>query len=449
MHIHCLGLNYRTADVSLRERLAFPEEKAKMALSRLGCGRGAFSEASPAEGALTPNEMVILSTCNRIEFYAVTSGPDLNPLERYFIDTQQIPFNEIAGRLYQYSGQEAISHLFQVAAGLDSLVLGEPQILGQVMGAFELARSQGAAGPVLTRLFQAALHTGKRARGETTISQDSASISSMAVRMAEQVLPHLADAQIGIVGAGEMAELAVEAFRKRGAARIRVINRTLERARQLAERWGGQADTFENLPGILKDLDILITSTGAPHTILHPEMVAAAMERPLSKPLVIIDIAIPRDVDIEVGQIPGVRLYDLDGLQAHLERSLVRRAQEVPQVEAIIAEELAGFKDYLRALEVTPLISEMRQHAEEIRQAELEKTLRRLPDLTPDERKRLEALTEALVKKILQAPISRLKAEAGSPLAIEYASILRDLFGLKSTVHLNSSANPQSPISDL
>ena len=430
MHIHCLGLNHQTADLSLRECLAFPEESAKAALARLGCGE----EGSRPD---TVSEMVILSTCNRVELYAVAPHPDFPALEAYLSEVQGVPVEAFAPHVYHLLDEEAVEHLFRVAAGLDSLVLGEPQILGQVMGAFEISRSQNAAGPVLSRLFQSALHTGKRARTETAISANPASISSVAIHLAEQVVTDIRSAQIAILGAGEMAELAVEALRKRGAERILVVNRTLARARLLADRWGGEAVTFEKLPLAMEKADILITSTGAPHTVIRTEMVAPALDRRGARPLVIIDIAVPRDVDLQVGSLPGVRLYDIDMLHEYLEVSLSRRANEIPFVEEILKEEQEAFMDYLRMLDVIPLISEMRQQAEEIRQMELEKTLRRLPNLTEEERKRLDALTLALVKKILHSPITTLRAEAGGPQAAAYAAAARTLFGLESQYPVN------------
>jgi glutamyl-tRNA reductase len=424
MHIHCLGLNHETADIGLRERLAFSEEKIKASLSRLGCGSGSQPDSV--------TEMVILSTCNRVEIYAVAPRVDFGALEDFLSEVQGVPRQEFSPHLYRYIDQHAIEHLFRVAAGLDSLVLGEPQILGQVMNAFELARGQDSAGPVISRLFQSALHTGKRARSETAISHNPASISSVAIRLAEQVVMDLPAAQVTVVGAGEMAELAVESLRKRGVTRIQVVNRTLARALDLAQKWGGEALTFEKLPEAMQQADILITSTGAPHTLIYADAVRAAMQARQARPLVIIDIAVPRDVDVEVKEIFGVSLFDIDMLHRQLESSLARREQEVPFVEKILDEERMDFMSYLHTLDVVPLIAEMRQQAEAIRQAELEKTLRRLPDLTPAERQRLEALTQALVKKILHQPITCLRAEAGTPLAADYAATARTLFGLEA-----------------
>jgi glutamyl-tRNA reductase len=374
--------------------------------------------------------MVILSTCNRVELYAVRADPDPAALQAFIAELKDINLQELSSNLYHYLDQSAVEHLFKVSAGLDSLVLGEPQILGQVMAAFELARGQDAIGPLLARLFQAALHAGKRARTETAISHNPASISSVAVHLAHEIVPDLENAQIVILGAGEMAELSVEALRKRGAARIIVVNRTLERAALLAERWQGQTLTFEKLAKAIQTADILIASTGAPHTLVHPGLVAQALQFRPDRPIVMIDIAVPRDIDPEVGELAGVKLVDMDLLQSYLDRSLSRRASEVPKVDSIIAEELYIFKEYLRTLEILPLISEMQQQADQIRKSELEKTLRRMPNLTPTEVKRLDAMTQALMKKLLHTPITRLKAEATSASAAEYAETTRRLFGL-------------------
>jgi glutamyl-tRNA reductase len=423
MHIHCLGLNHRSAELSIRERLSFHEESIKAALSRFGCGLGSEPAAI--------SEMVILSTCNRVEIYAVSAQPAFEALESFLVQVQGLPATEFRPHLYRFLDEEAVAHLFRVAAGLDSLVLGEPQILGQVMTAFELARGQGSVGPVLARLFQAALHTGKRARTETAIGQNPSSVSSVAAHLAEGAVANLKTARVVVLGAGEMAELAVEALRKRGVQDILVVSRTLERARLLADRWHGGVATFENLLEALERADILLTSTGAPHTLIHADLVRQALAARPGRPLVIIDIAVPRDVDEEVRALPGVHLYDMDSLHARLQNSLAQRAREVPQVEAILEAEQAAFGEYLLSLEVLPVIAAMRQQAESIRQAELEKTLRRMPELSVEDRRRLEALTEALVKKLLHAPITRLRTEAGSSQSAQYAAAARALFSLE------------------
>ncbi len=420
MHIHCTGLNHATAGLHLRERLAFSAEQTQSALARLGCG----------EGFETFAEMVILSTCNRVEVYAALPDARGDALLDFLQETRGVPRSELQPHLYHYRDEAAVRHLFRVAAGLDSLVVGEPQILGQVTRALELARGQGAAGPLLNRLFQSAIHAGKRARTETRISHNPASVASLAAALAERTVGRVADKQTVILGAGEMAELAVEALRKRGAQRILVVNRTLGRAQRLAQRWEAEAATFENLEEALQRADILIASTGAPHTLVHAGMTASAMRHRPHRPLVMIDIAVPRDVDPAAADIPGVSLYDMDSLHRHLHDALEERRREVPRVERILEEEAEKFAAYLRSMEVRPLIAELSARAERVRQAEVEKTLRRLPGLSEAERRRIEKMSQSLVKKLLAPPIRRLQSEAATPRAPEYAAVARSLFGL-------------------
>jgi glutamyl-tRNA reductase len=309
MHIHCLGLNHTTAPIQLREKLSLSEDQVRAALARLGCG-GIHSIA----------ELIILSTCNRVELYAVSSQNSFSALENFLSETRAVSTSELKPYLYHFVDSDAVAHLFKVAAGLDSLVLGEPQILGQVTRSLELARGQNSAGSLLNRLFQSAIHAGKRVRTETTISCNSASVSSLAASVAEKNVRDVKQAQVVVLGAGEMAELAVEALRKRGVDKIRVINRTLERAQALAQRWGAEAATFEFLEEALCETDILISSTGAPHIILSAEMVRLAMQSRPHRPLVLLDTAVPRDIAPEVAEIPHVRLFDIDHLNTHLEQ---------------------------------------------------------------------------------------------------------------------------------
>ncbi len=435
MHIYCLGLNHTTAPISLREKLDFSEEALQAALARLGCGSGLEHIT----------ELIILSTCNRVELYAVSSESVFDELETFLSEARGFQVQELRPHLYRLKDAEAIQHILRVAAGLDSLVVGEPQILGQVTHALELARGQGAAGQLLNRLFQAAIHAGKRARAETGISRNPASVSSLAASLCERAHPDLKAAQVVVLGAGEMAELAVEALRKRGVEKILVVNRTLERAHGLAGRWNAQSATFESIREALAQADILIASTGAPHTLIHTEMVEHIMAQRPHRSLVLIDIAVPRDIDPEVARIPLVRLYDIDNLNEHLEQSLAERSSEVPLVEAILVEEQAQFMDFMASLNMLPLIADLRQQAEAIRQNELEKTLNRLPDLTEAERMRIEAMTQALVKKLLDSPTRRLKAEAASSHASEFAMIARTLFDLPA--HPTSSKFSEDPSS--
>ncbi len=440
MHIITLGINHNTAPIQLREQLSLGEEEIRTTLSRLA--------SIPVSSFVA--ELVILSTCNRTELYAVSSLLAFAELEIFLSDVCGVPINTFRQHLYQYKDTESARHLFEVASGLDSLVIGEPQILGQIVRALELSRGQNMAGPVLNRLFQSAIHAGKRARTETNISRNPASVSSLAASLAERVVHPISEAQVVILGAGEMAELAVEALRKRGAQKILVVNRTLERAHAIADRWGAEITTFENLESALLSADILISSTGAPHLILSERMVNDAMIAREQRPLVLIDIAVPRDIDPDAAQIPHVKLYDIDNLNEKLEGALAERMAEVPQVHAILDEEISEFAEYVRSLEMIPLIADIRQHAESIRQVMLEKTLRRLPDLTETERERIEAMTQALVKQILHTPTNRLRAEAACPHAPEYATVARTLFGLQNEglCGFSSTACPISQAAD-
>jgi glutamyl-tRNA reductase len=422
MHILCLGINHTTAPLELREKLAFGEENARTTLTCMGDDNGC--------GSSDITEMVILSTCNRIELYAVSNKPEFDELEAVLSTIRGVPVKEFQPNLYRYIDEGAVNQLYQVATGLDSLVLGEPQILGQVARSLELALSAGACGAVLARLFRSAIHTGKRARTETAICRNPASISSLAASLAAREVKNLVSAQVVVIGAGEMAELTVEALRKRGAAQIVVVNRTLERAQSVADRWHAQASTYEHLENLLQHADIVISSTSAPHTILNaPHMNEIMLERS-HRLIVMIDIAVPRDIDPQVSHIQGVKLFDLDGLACQAQNLRAERAVEVPLVEAILREEKTLFLDYLSTQEVIPIISELRKQAEAIRRNELERTFRRLPELSQVERTRIDAMTRSLVKKLMQKPTQRLRAEGNCPHAAELAAVVRTLFDL-------------------
>jgi len=424
MHILAVGLNHEHAPVSLRERLALDADQLEIALARGGFGK--------ERGSGRLQELVILSTCNRVELYGIASDENSAPLEILLAEASGVEVGQFSHRLYRLADEAAARHLFQVACGLDSQVLGEPQILGQVAEAYSLALRQRSTGPVLSRLFQGALRAGKRARAETRIAKDPASLSSVAVRLAEQAIPGLAQAQVLVVGAGRMAELAVEALRKRSIERITVVNRTAAGAQQLARRWQARAVPFERLLPELAQADIVICSTSAPHALIHRQPMEPLMRARAGRPLVIIDLAVPRDVDEGVGNIPGVRLYNIDQLDQRLARSLEQREREIPQVQSVIEQELQAFLDWLRGLQVVPLIRELRLEAEALRQQELQRALSRLPDLSEEERQRVDLMTRALVKKLLHTPTQLLKQSSGEGSAAEYAVLARRLFGLSA-----------------
>jgi glutamyl-tRNA reductase len=422
LHIQCLGLNHNSASVALREKLAFSPHRLNAALARIGCGD------DPAWCNL--RELVILSTCNRVELYAVSVGSGFDQLETLLAEPHNIRHSELRPALYRLLDEGAISHLMDVAAGLDSVVLGEPQILGQVTDAYMAARRVGTAGKILSRLFQSAIQAGKRARTETAISHNPASIASVAIKLISETVPDVPVSKIMVLGAGEMAELVVESLRKRGAGHFVVVNRTLKKAQELADRWDGQAASLEMLLEILPEADIVITSTGAPHTIIHKTMVEKSMLKREAQPVVFMDIAVPRDVDNDINEVPGVRLFDMDTLSQQLQTSLVQRQAEIPQVKAILVEERARFIEYLATLDILPLIIELRTRADAIRVAEMDRAIRRMPDLSPEDEQRIDTLTRSIVKKILHKPTIRLREVAGSSHASDYADITRGLFGL-------------------
>lgn len=424
MNLLCIGVSHHTAPVELRERLAYSEQALRATLARFDCSR------SPVCPGL--RELAILSTCNRLELYAAGSADTPDELVGLVEETTGVPALAFSPYAYTYLNDQAAEHLCKVAAGLDSLVLGEPQILGQVVSAYELARGQGAAGPVLSALFRTAIHAGKRARTETGISRNPATISSVAVKLAAEVVLDLGRAQVLVMGAGEMATLAGEALRARGAASITVVNRTHAHAAALAARWGARTLTYEHLEEALAASDIVIASTGAPHVLVARPLTAAVMARRPGRPLVFIDIAVPRNVDAEVASLPNVHYYDIDDLQSRLNGHLAERESQRPRVEAILQAEAAAFNAWMASLAITPLIADLRSKAEGIRRAEVERTLHALGHLSEGDQQRIAALTEALVNKLLHEPTQRLRRVANNGHAADYASAIRHLFALEN-----------------
>jgi glutamyl-tRNA reductase len=421
--LHCLGLNHRSAAVGLLEVMALDDERQRQMLARLG--------RCPGLGESHARELTVLSTCNRVELYAVLSTESSAPLRTMLSEPGGLDEAVLAPHLYHLTAVDAARHLLRVAAGLDSLVVGEPQILGQVAEAHLLAQQLGAAGPILNRLFQAALHTGKRARAETTISHNPASVSSLAVALAAREVGDLAAAEVLVIGAGEMAALMIAALRKRRVSSITVINRTPVRARELAARWHATPRPFADLEGALERADIVLSSTGAPHTVVHPQAVRRALQARSGRLMVFIDIAMPRDVDPEVGRLPGVRLYDLDGLQARVADTLDVRSRQIPLVEALVEEEVAVFSAWLEDLSLVPIIAAMRRKAEAIRQREVASVLRRLPNLNEREARRIEAFSRSLMKRLLHDPTMSLKEAARNGDAPQYAALAGHLFAVR------------------
>lgn len=424
MQIINVGLNHKTAPVEVREKLAFTSSDLPHALAHLPVDNG--------HGPGYVLEGVILSTCNRLEVYALVEDPDRGQedVARFLSDIRSLPRQTFSDSLTAHSEEKAVFHLCAVACGLDSMILGEPQILGQVVEAHQLALQHGAAGAVMAALFRQALRAGKRARTETAISQHAVSVSHAAVELAKRIFGDLSCCQVLLIGAGEMAELAAKNLAANGTKGLSVINRSRGRAQRLADQVGARALGWERITQALWNVDIVISSTSAPQAIIHPDTVREAMLMRHNRPLFFIDIAVPRDVDPAVGDLPDVFLYNIDDLQAVVQTNLAHRRREIPKVEAIINQEMAAFMSWFRALDVVPTIVELRQHAESIRRAELEKALRRLEDLSDRERNIIQALTRGIVNKILHQPTIHLKEYANSRDGYRYTEAVRDLFGL-------------------
>ncbi|MHB9089800.1 MAG: glutamyl-tRNA reductase [Chloroflexota bacterium] len=417
LEIVAVGLNHKTAPVDVREMLAFSPATV------------AATQVSLLDRTV---ENIILSTCNRSEVFAVIrSGyASADDVVAFLANYHGAPVARFAPYLQTYTGLDAIKHLFAVAAGLDSMILGEPQILGQVRAAYENSIPCHTAGPILTRAFHAAMKVGKKVRSDTAISRHAVSISYAAVEQARRIFGGLDGRRILLIGAGKMAELAARTLLDSGVSDVVVANRTLAKATELAERFGGRASEFACLPELLAEADVVISSTGAPDFVLTPAPVRRALTARNGRPLFLIDIAVPRDVDPAVQEIEGVYLYDIDDLQAVCAANVEERRKEVGQARAIIAAELTEFAAWWESLEVVPTISALRERADVIRRAEVEKTLNRFGGLSDEQRASLDAMARAIVNKILHQPITRLKAKSAAQDGAEYARVLRELFAL-------------------
>lgn len=422
MAIVVLGLNHKTAPIEIRERLHFPTRDLPAALTRLG----SISEVL---------ERLILSTCNRVEVWAVVPDGSAarRPLQAFLAEQRGVPAEAFAESLYLHVDGEAVRHAFRVAGSLDSMVVGEAQILAQAKEAYAIAASHEATGPVLNHLMERALHVGKQVRSETGIGAAPVSVASVAVDLAKRIFGDLAGRTVMILGAGEMAELALTHLRDEGIRTVIVANRNHDRAVELAARVGGRAVSFLQARDEMVEADIVISSTGAPHFILRQEDLAEIVRRRHYRPIFLIDIAVPRDVDPEANALDNVYLYDIDDLQAVVAANLETREREAVRAEAIVDREVGHFLVWLRSLEVVPTIVSLRERFEAVRRAELERALPRMGDLTPEQREAVSALTASIVNKILHQPMSELKRQAASSDGRLYASILRALFRLSDT----------------
>jgi glutamyl-tRNA reductase len=416
-----LGASHKTASLDLRERLALPEGRATRTLEEL-TGHDAIHEA------------VAVFTCNRTELYLVAAdavGAESAALSILARQAEIRP-TELLGSIYSLRGSEAVRHLFCVSSGLDSMIVGEAEIQGQVKRAYELALVAGMTGPVSNRLFRDALATGKRARAETGIGRSRVSVSSVAVAQAEAFLGgDLAARRVLVIGAGENAELAAKALSDRGVKTVFIANRRYDRALGLAQRFGGVAVSFEGLPDELELADIVVSSTGAPHQILGREELEVVAARRPGRPLVLIDLAVPRDIDPDVADCPGVALYDMDDLQRAVANNIGGREAEAGRAGAIVDEEAARFERWLRSLDVVPTISALRERGEQIVDHVVSENEARFEGLSEPDRERLRAMARSVVNRLLHEPTLRLKDSVGEESSYRYVHALRELFDLE------------------
>lgn len=421
MNIIVVGLSHKTAPVEVREKVAFSPNLIEKPLRDLV----ALDEI--VEG-------MIISTCNRVEVYATTRDitGGISRIKRFLADHHQIPLASLERHLYNYHSETAIRHVFRVASSLDSMVVGEPQILGQIKTAYGYAAEYRSSGIILNRFLHKAFSVAKRVRTETRIASSAVSVAFAAVELARKILGDLAGKTVMLIGAGEMCELAAKHFLSCGAAKVMVANRTFSRAERLADEFNGEPVRFEELFDHLHRADIVLSSTGAPHVIIGPKEVESAVRRRKYRPMFFIDIAVPRDIDVRVNDVESAYLFTVDDLQEIVQANLAQRNQEANKAEEIVEHEIGQFFRWLSSLESTPTIVALRGRFDEIRRTELEKTLGGWKDLPPDGEKRLELMTMAIVNKLLHTPTAVLKNASQGGRADYYSDALRQLFDLQT-----------------
>ena len=419
MSIVVLGVNYHTSPVTLLEKVMIPVPAMSEALRVL-------SNHSDIR------EVVVLSTCNRTEVYAVAErfhAAHTDILE-FLCETSGLSADEITPHLYSQFDDDAVVHLFEVAAGIDSAVLGETEIVGQVRDAWDFAMKQGTARSTLNLLFRYALESGKRARTETGISRSTASVAHAAVEMAEEILGTLSGKRVLVVGAGEMGEGVAGALSRAGTESITVLNRTAARAEALAEKIGARVSDFESLETELVEADVVLACTGAGGVIIDHELMTRVRDG-VSTPILVVDIALPRDVAATVAELPGVTLRDLDHLSDWAQRGIDKRASEVGQVREIIGEEVKRFLLDQTQRQAAPLVAQLREVVESIRTAEMDRFESALAAMTPEQRELVESISHGIINKMLHAPSVRLREAAGTPQGERLSAAVRDLFSLE------------------
>jgi glutamyl-tRNA reductase len=432
MKILLTGLNHKTAPVELRERLAIAPERLADET------RALLSHPGVREG-------MILSTCNRVELLVCYEGHEPE-LALYLNEHFSVDAQSLEPHLYQHHETEAVRHLFRVASSLDSMVVGEPQILGQVKESYSAARSVGAVGGTLERLLQGALAAAKKVRTETQIGSSSVSIASVAVDLARKIFGSLEGKRVLLVGAGKMSELAARHLMQHGAGSLLIANRTQERAVRLARKFNGHVVRFDDLHARADEADILITSTGSTEFIFRIPHAQQFLHRRRNRPMFFVDIAVPRDVDPEINRLDGIFLYDIDDLQSVTASNLSNRTREAQHAEAILEQELVRYQRRIETLDVVPTLVHLQATAEDMRQAELRRAQSRLQSLTPAQQAAVEALTHGLMNKFLHQPLQALKAAAreGDLATVDAIRAAFRLNGSREAVAQHETENPTS-----
>jgi len=415
MKLSIIGVNHRTAPVEVREKLAFPENELPGALKQL-CARPGVEEA------------MILSTCNRVEVAVI--GDNDAEVTQFLAAIRGLEAKGIEQYLYRHTGADALRHLFRVAASLDSMVVGEPQILGQLKAAYQVAKDTGSLSGPLETVLSRAFGVAKRVRTETEIGQSAVSVSYAAVELAREIFGSLKGRRVLLIGAGKMSELAARHLRRSGASDILVTNRTRSRAEEMATIFEGRVIDYTAFQKVLPEVDIIITSSGAPEYILRPQEMKRAIDARRNKPMFLIDIAVPRNVDPAVNKIDNVFLYDIDDLQRVVETNVSLRKQEAEQAEEIVAEEVQRTLSNLRLREVGPTIAALQDQLEQIRIGELERLRGKLGTLSPPQEEALEALTKGMMNKVAHAHIVELRKDAERPGGGHVLKAIRRVFRL-------------------
>ena len=431
MTFQLIGVNHHTAPLEVRERLAISEKRLPEAVQKL-------AEYPDVD------EAMIVSTCNRVELLArcKNGGADLRGFIRNFFAADPIDFDK---HLYEYKGNDAIRHLFRVTSSLDSMVVGEPQILGQMKEAYAVARAMGTVNSQLDALVTRSFAVAKKVRTETAVASSAVSVASVAVDLAKKIFGDLKGKSVYLVGAGKMCELAARHLIAHGAGTIFVANRTHDRAQKLAAKFNGEALRWDDLYDTADRADIILTSTGAPVSIFKRDHVERFMARRKNRPMFFIDIAVPRDVDAEVNKLDGVFVYDIDDLQQVVSSHISDRKREAQKAEDIVAVEVDRFLAQMRTADVVPTIVSLQEHLETIRQAEIDRVRGRLGELNPEQEIAVDAMTKGIINKIMHTPITSLKSAAREQEATTVIDLVRRLFNLQQKEHTHATDDSDKP----